>query len=257
MPRHLFSRPVVAIGLALVVGLAALFVSATSAKGKPSTSSDSGGISAILDPSDWYLTLPTGHKGDPDTVEMPKLAGFSCSAFHLNDAKDGVVFTANAGGVTTSGSSYPRSELREMDGSDHASWTNTHGTHTLTVRQAVTTLPKAKPDVVTAQIHDANDDVLEVRIEGSRLTAQYNDGKTEVTLDPHYKLGTAYDLTITASGGRIRVDYNGAKKLDIAKKGSGWYFKSGSYIQSNTSKGDKASAVAVVVIYRLAVKHSG
>jgi len=97
----------------------------------------------------------------------------------------------------------------------------------------------------------------QVRLEGSRLTAQYNDGKTEVTLDPHYKLGTAYDLTITASGGRIRVDYNGAKKLDIAKKGSGWYFKSGSYIQSNTSKADKASAVAVVVIYRLAVKHSG
>jgi Alginate lyase len=257
MPRHLFSRPAVAIGLALVVGLAALFVSVTAAAGKPSRSSDSGGISAILDPSDWYLTLPTGHKGDPDTVEMPKLADFSCSAFHLNDGKDGVVFTANAGGVTTSGSSYPRSELREMDGSNHASWTNTHGTHTLTVRQAVTTLPKAKPEVVTAQIHDANDDVLEVRLEGSRLTAQYNDGKTEVTLDPHYKLGTAYDLTITASGGRIRVDYNGAKKLDIAKKGSGWYFKSGSYIQSNTSKGDKASAVAVVVIYRLAVKHSG
>ena len=187
---------------------------------------------------------------------MPKLADFSGNAFHLNDAKDGVVFTANAGGVTTSGSSYPRSELREMDGNSHASWTNTHGTHTLTVRQAVTTLPKAKPEVVTAQIHDANDDVLEIRLEGSTLIAQYNDGKTGVTLDPHYKLGTAYDLTLTAAGGRIRVDYNGAKKLDIAKRGSGWYFKSGSYVQSNTSKGDKASAAAVVVIYGLAVKHS-
>ena len=152
----------------------------------------------MLDPSDWYLTLPTGHKGDPDTVAMPKLADHSCTAFHLNDAKDGVVFTANAGGVTTSGSSYPRSELREMTGSKLASWTNTHGTHTLTVRQAVTTLPKAKPDVVTAQIHDANDDVLEVRLEGSKLIAQYNDGKTDVTLDPDYTLGTAYDLTLTA-----------------------------------------------------------
>jgi len=264
MPRHLLSPPAgpgarrraVVIGLALVVGLAALAALASSASGKTSASSDSGGISAVFDPADWYLTLPTGKKGNPDTVEMPKLADFSGNAFHLNDAKDGVVFTANAGGVTTSGSSYPRSELREMDGNSHASWTNTHGTHTLTVRQAVTTLPKAKPEVVTAQIHDANDDVLEIRLEGSTLIAQYNDGKTGVTLDPHYKLGTAYDLTLTAAGGRIRVDYNGAKKLDIAKRGSGWYFKSGSYVQSNTSKGDKASAAAAVVIYRLAVKHS-
>src|SRR5205823_1702674 len=106
-----------------------------------------------------------------------------------------------------------------------------------------------------AQIHDANDDVLEIRLEGSKLIAQYNDGQTDVTLDSHYTLGTTYDLTLTASGGRIRVDYNGAKKLDIAKRGSGWYFKSGSYVQSNTSKGDKASAVGVVVIYRVAVKH--
>ena len=71
----------------------------------------------MLDPSNWYLTLPTGHKGDPDTVALPKLADHSCTVFHLNDAKDGIVFTANAGGVTTSGSSYPRSELREMTGS--------------------------------------------------------------------------------------------------------------------------------------------
>ena len=266
MPKHLLPPPAtpagrtrrraVIIGFAVVVGLAALVVSANSASGKTSAASTPGGISAVLDPSNWYLTLPTGHKGDPDTVAMPKLTDHSCTAFHLNDAKDGVVFTANAGGVTTSGSSYPRSELREMTGSKLASWTNTHGTHTLTVRQAVTTLPKAKPDVVTAQIHDANDDVLEVRLEGSKLIAQYNDGKTDVTLDSNYTLGTAYDLTLTASGGRIRVDYNGAKKLDLAKRGSGWYFKSGSYVQSNTSKGDKPSAVAAVVIYRLAVRHS-
>lgn len=254
MPQHRTHRRAGIVALAVVAGLAALFVSVTSASGK--TSSTEGALAAVLDPTDWYLTLPTGGKGDPDTVEMPELAGYSGTAFHLNEAKDGVVFTANAGGVTTSGSSYPRSELREMSGSRLASWSNGHGTHTLTVRQAVTTLPKAKPEVVTAQIHDDGDDVLEVRLEGSRLIAQYNDGKTDVTLDPQYKLGTTYDLTLTASGGRIRVDYDGAKKLDIAKRGSGWYFKSGSYVQSNTSKGDKASAVGVVVIYRLAVKHT-
>ena len=248
------------IGLALMAGIVGLVTTATVASGKtsiPSADETAAATARVLDASDWYLTLPTGSKGKPDTVRPPDLADYSSKWFHANSDKNGIVFTANAGGVTTSGSSYPRTELREMNGSKLAAWSNTQGTHTLTVRQAVTALPAAKPDVVTAQIHDAEDDVMEVRLESGKLIAQYNDGRTDVTLDPRYTLGTPYDLTITASAGRIRVSYNGAKKLDIAKRGSGWYFKSGSYIQSNTSKGDKASAVAVVVIYRLAVKHSG
>jgi Alginate lyase len=109
---------------------------------------------------------------------------------------------------------------------------------------------------VTAQIHDSSDDVMEIRLEDTRLIAEYNDGRSDITLDPSYSLGSVYDLKIVASGGRIRVYYNGAKKADIARQGSGWYFKSGSYVQSNTSKGDKAGAVATVVIYRLDVAHT-
>jgi hypothetical protein len=78
-----------------------------------------------------------------------------------------VVFTADAGGVTTKNSTYPRSELREMNGDEMASWSNRTGTHTLSVRQAVTELPKAKPELVTAQIHDAESDVMEVRLEAA------------------------------------------------------------------------------------------
>ncbi len=250
--RH---RRTVLIGLAVAIGLVGLVGSATAAAGHKA-SQTAAAVSGIVDPTGWYLTLPTGHKGNPDTVQAPGLAEYSSTWFHLDSASDALVFTANAGGVTTSGSSYPRSELREMDGSDKASWSNTRGTHTMTVRQAVTALPKAKPDVVTAQIHDSSDDVMEVRLEGSRLIAQYNDGRSDITLDPSYALGSVYDLKIAAADGRIQVYYNGAKKADIAQKGSGWYFKSGSYVQSNTSKGDKASAVATVMIYQLSVSHT-
>ena len=158
--------------------------------------------------------------------------------------------------MTTKGSDYPRSELREMNGDKKASWSNTKGTHILQVRQAVTAVPKAKQEVVTAQVHDSSDDVLEVRLEGRKLIAQYNDGKTDVVLDPKYTLGTVYDVKIVAAGGRIQVFYNGTKKVDIARKGSGWYFKSGSYVQSNTGKGDKSSAVGTVVLYQLDVTHT-
>ena len=237
------------------VGLAAAGQKAT-ASSQTRTASAAGGNAAEVDLAGWYLTLPTGKKGNPDTVRAPELARYSSTWFHPDKSTGALVLTANAGGVTTQGSDYPRSELREMNGSKLASWSNTSGTHTLAVRQAVTALPSAKPEVVTAQVHDSSSDVLEVRLEGTTLIAQYNNGKTDVTLDPKYSLGTVYDLKIVAAGGRIQVFYNGAKKADIARKGSGWYFKSGSYVQSNTSKGDKASAIGSVVIYQLDVTHS-
>ena len=64
------------------------------------------------------------------------------------------------------------------------------------VRQAVTELPEAKPELVTAQIHDAESDVMEVRLEDKRLIAQYADGKKEFVIDPDYALGTPYDLRL-------------------------------------------------------------
>jgi poly(beta-D-mannuronate) lyase len=210
----------------------------------------------VIDLTDWYLTLPTGEERNPDDVYQPELNTFTNPWFHLNDSRDGIVFTANVGGVTTKGSTYPRSELREMNGSQKASWSNTTGTHALRLRQAVIQLPAVKPHVVTSQIHDATDDVIEVRLEGRHLSVQYDNGGNEITLDSEYVLGTTYDLDITASRGHIQVFYNGTQKGDIAKSGSGWYFKTGSYVQSNTSRGDAPAAVGQVVLYALDVQHS-
>ena len=43
----------------------------------------------------------------------------------------------------------------------------------------------------------------------------------------------------------------------IAQSGTGWYFKTGSYLQSNTEKGDAADAVGKVVLYQVGVTHTG
>jgi hypothetical protein len=210
----------------------------------------------LLDLKNWKLTLPIGQKGKPEEIHGPDLSSFTNEFFRLNEAENGVVFTANAGGVTTSGSSYPRSELREMNGQEKASWSNTAGTHTMRVREAVTRLPAVKPHVVAAQIHDAEDDVIEVRLEGQRLLVEYNDGDGDATLDPAYALGTPYDLEIDAADGHIRVSYNGTQKADIVKSGAGWYFKAGSYVQSNLSRGDAPDAEGQVVIYALHDEHA-
>jgi poly(beta-D-mannuronate) lyase len=214
----------------------------------------------VLDLSNWNLTLPTGSPGRPDTVQQPALATYSSPFFQVDAGRGGVVFTSDAGGVTTKGSSYPRSELRETNGDKLAEWSNRSGSHTLEVRQSVIALPPVKPEVVTAQIHDEEDDVIEVRLEDNRLLAQYGGGdgdKNEIVIDPAYVLGTPYDLRIVAAAGRIDVFYNGAHSGGAALAGDDWYFKTGSYLQSNVSRGDAADAVGRVVLYALRVSHTG
>lgn len=56
--------------------------------------------------------------------------------------------------------------------------------------------------------------------------------------------------------GRVRISYNGAEFVDEPLSGSGWYFKTGAYVQSNTEKGDEPDAVASVVLYGLELEHT-
>ncbi|WP_232668618.1 polysaccharide lyase family 7 protein [Pseudonocardia sp. TRM90224] len=238
----------------------------------PTAPSPSRSPGEVLDLANWSLTLPSGSAGDPVDILQPDLNRYSDDAFHVTDAGDGVVFTATAGGVTTENSAYPRSELREMTrtgmtstekggtekaGTEKAAWSSAAGTHTLTVRQAITQTPQVKPHVVSAQIHDGNDDVVAVRLEGARLFAEYDNGAGEVLLDPAYLLGTPFDLQIVAAQGGVWITYNGTSKAEIPLSGEGWYFKTGSYVQSNIDKGEAPRAAGQVIIYALSVIHSG
>jgi Alginate lyase len=252
---------VTALVLALVACCASACSTAVDSDPHPAQAPAPSRVPAqVLDLHNWYLTLPTGTPGKPDTVLQPALATYSGPFFQVDPGRGGVVFTSDAGGVTTENSGYPRSELREMNGDEKAKWSNRSGAHTLEVRQSVITLPPVKPEVVTAQIHDDEDDVLEIRLEDNRLIAQYggeNGDKDEFVIDPAYTLGTAYDLRIEATAGRIDVFYNGAHAGGAALAGDDWYFKTGSYLQSNVSKGDSADAIGQVVVYALRVSHNG
>jgi hypothetical protein len=214
--------------------------------------------SKVLDLANWKLALPvdTPHAGTPDEITQPELATFSLSPYFWASG-GGAVFRAHAGGATTKNSSYPRSELREMTagGSQSASWSNAQGVHSMTIRQAITHVPDAKPHVVAGQIHDASDDVIMIRLEGNRLFVE-GDGDDLGLLDPNYSLGTVFTVQVIARDGRIQVHYNGALKVDYAHSGSGYYFKAGCYTQSNPSRGDAPSAYGEVIIYGLNVSHS-
>jgi hypothetical protein len=215
----------------------------------------------ILDLANWKQTLPTGLTGKPTEILQTVLATYSNdTCFHPNSAGNGVVFRAPVNGVTTSGSGYPRSELREMTngGQDKASWSTSSSIHTMYIDEAITAVPKTKRHIVAGQIHDASDDVIVIRLEYPKLFVDIN-GQEGPTLDPNYTLGKRFTVKFVAEGGQIKIFYNGSAtpNYTLSKSTSGCYFKAGAYTQSNCSKESDCSSsnYGEVVIYDLKVQH--
>ncbi|QWF84110.1 polysaccharide lyase family 7 protein [Amycolatopsis sp. CA-230715] len=241
---------VLATGLAGFPGAAAAAPPKTAACAYPAD---------VLNLRNWYIGLPIGEKEHPKNVEQPELATFSIDPwFRATPDCAAVQFRAAVNGVTTSGSDYPRSELREMTGSGKtkASWSSTSGTHTMVIDQAITATPKGRPNIVAGQIHDADDDVSVFRLEGKKLYVTDEDEKHTLITD-NYVLGTRFEAKFVVGGGKIKAYYNGELKATLAKKFSGAYFKAGAYTQANCEKTSPCSDgnYGEVKIYKLSVTH--
>lgn len=238
----------------------------------------------VLDLKNWKLTLPVGREDEVDRaaeIRQPCLAKacydpgkkmydnpafkepYSSEYFRLIDDRKGVVLRAPVDGVTTSGSDNARTELRELFEADdegkevEASWSNEDGVHTMELDAAITATPAKYPSVVTAQIHDGEDDVVLVKLRGSRLFVDADGGDFQRTLDDDYQLGAKFTLRITASEGVIEVEYNDQKSVTYERSGDTFYFKAGVYNQSNLDKvpDEDPRSYGEVVIYKLAVTH--
>jgi len=224
--------------------------------------------SKVLDLTNWKITIPFDDNGnDGNTrkateIKQPELNSYELPGyFEVNSAGDGVVFTAPVGGATTSGSGYPRSELREMknNGADRADWSSGSGKHTMFIRQKVTHLPVEKPHIVVGQIHDGSDDVIVFRLEDEKLFIDIN-GNDGPTLDSDYQLGTEFEVKFVVENNQTKCYYNGSLEYTLNQSYSGAYFKAGAYTQSACSgrkdvSGESCSAYGQVVIYDLWVTH--
>ncbi|MCR9200950.1 MAG: polysaccharide lyase family 7 protein [Planctomycetaceae bacterium] len=211
----------------------------------------------VLDLSRWRLTLPvdTDRAGRPDEIRQPQLLTFAdADFFTVNDSGDAVMFRAHCGGVPTRGSKFPRCELREIRREAERAWwsTSDRHLHTLRMRVAINKTPAVKQHVVCAQIHDDSDDLLMVRLEGSKLFVERNEVE-RVMLTRKYVLGTPFDLKIEAGQRRVRLWYNGELSMDWQVDRDRCYFKAGCYTQSTVERGDQPDALGEVAIYRLSV----
>lgn len=215
-----------------------------------------------IDLTNWKLTLPSGSE-KPTEIKQPELAAYKIDPWYVFLPSQGAArFRAAVNGTTTSGSKYPRSELREMtnNGTTNASWSSTDGTHTMTIDEAITAVPQTKKHVVAGQIHDADDDVIVIRLEYPALYVNV-DGKNAFTLDSNYSLGKRFKLKFEVSNGQTKVYYNDSTDpvFTLDKSYSGAYFKAGAYTQSNCSKEPSSLCnddnYGEVVIYNATVSH--
>ncbi|QKW11110.1 polysaccharide lyase family 7 protein [Streptomyces sp. NA04227] len=192
--------------------------------------------SEVLDLGNWKLTLPIGENEKPTEIFQPELDDYVKDPY-FTVAEDGeaVRFRAPVDGVTTGGSSNPRTELREMesDGGDEIEWSSTDGRHTLTVREAFTHLPEDKPHVVGAQIHGGDDDVTALRLEGSKLYLTEGDTTHHHLITDDYELGTVFEVKYVVEDGEIEVYFNGELETTLEHQDSSNYFKTGAYTQAN------------------------
>ncbi|WP_036346786.1 polysaccharide lyase family 7 protein [Micromonospora sp. CNB394] len=229
--------------------------------GSGGTGTDCASPSDVLDLTNWKVTLPTGSGSSPTEIKQPALKGYTVSPSFVASADcASVQFQAPVNGVTTSGSSYPRSELREManNGSSQASWSSTSGTHTMVAELAFDALPQVKPHLVGAQIHDGGDDITVFRLEGTNLYVTNGDDSNYKLVTSDYKLGTRFEAKFVVSGGQVKAYYNGQLQTTITKSFSGAYFKAGAYTQANCSKSSPCSSsnYGQTSIYKLTVTHS-
>lgn len=164
-------------------------------------------------------------------------------------------------GRTSSGTQYPRSELRELnEAGGLASWDGGTGVHYMRGRSRVTQVATLKPWVVIFQIHDSSSDLIRVLTEtggagstGLRIRARRTPpgGGTEekTTLRSAYEIGEWLDWEIRVENGDLTVTINDVVVLDVPGGGdtTGCYFKAGCYAQSNTETedGDSDQSFAV------------
>ena len=244
----------------------ALLASALSSAGppaQPAEAADNCLPGQVLNLTNWKLTLPIKNAKE---ILQPDLNKYESKYFtDVPPSPDeppctSVAFRTPLGGDATSGSSYPRTELREMKkkGKKLASWSSTSGTHEMSWRVAVDVAPVAKPQLVIGQVHDAEDDVVQVLYDGNDHAINYRWlGETAGHLVSDYGLGTYVDLKIVVKDGTFYLYANGELKATQSRSTSGLYFKAGNYSQSNPSKGDDPDLVTQVRISQLSVSHGG
>ncbi len=234
---------------------------------------------AALDPSrapaanfnltNFYLGLPVdssgGVTGDSASITAAQLtAGYSNALYFYTGPDGAMTFWAPVTGATTSGSSYPRSELREQISppSNSSNWFG-FGTHTLDAQCRVTQVPSTAK-VIIGQIHGYTGAALplvKLQYSSGTIEALIKTNANDTLTDKKYiysfvGLSNSITYQIKMVNGLISITINGStQSLNVFQTDPDWatntlYFKAGSYCQDNAGATNEGGRVAFYSLTR-------
>ena len=201
---------------------------------------------------DWKITLPVDSLGN-DNSSVNNIDDRNTNPLEIRGqdlidyeyppyfrAQDGeVIFRAHCAGVTTSGSKYPRSELRQLVGGDDNYW-SVQDYQKLEVELRVLHTPVVKPEVCFVQIHGPEDEPLRLQFHAEKgLYLVWNeDNKIYFQQEVPYELGQKLYVLVEVEDGSIfckvtNLENNKEFSYSWSSMDQEGYFKVGCYTQSS------------------------
>lgn len=215
------------------------------------TDADNGSVSPnrsrAFSMDHWKLTLPIKGPGNSPLEISPSdlVAGFEQKPYFERGSK--LVFRCPVEGYTTSGSSYPRSELRERvdPDSDRKNWDG-QDTYILSASCRVVAFPPKKAHIIVGQIHGyKSKPLVKLRWTNGEIQALVKE-KPSSNREIKYLFGRVddqfFNYQIKVNNGVLELTVNGKRVTHafFRRNGSdtGWskerfYFKAGAYVNSN------------------------
>ncbi len=210
-----------------------------------------------FDLSVWKLTLPIDSAGGKTLGQAAEInpipPTYQAAPYFYTAADGGMVFMAPTDGATTSGSRYPRSELRELDAAGREiAWTTAIG-GSLTATLAVNALPKVNGvdgAIVIGQVHGPNDELCRLTYaagkltfsndkSGAALTEQKFTLKDSAGRAAQVPLNRRFDYIIRVNDTHVSVIvryqgilYRASDRVRSFWTGKPLYFKAGTYVQA-------------------------
>jgi hypothetical protein len=176
--------------------------------------------SGNFDLSNWKITIPVASNGrfSGTAMEVKNIPGYQHSKYLYTAADDAMTFVAPVEGATTSGSSYARSELREMNGTANPAWNlQTGGFMSATLEvDAAPNREGMGGKIVVGQIHGQDDGLVRLYWENGKLCfandqAGSNNSATTFCFvnasgqQPDVFLNERFSYTIDAKGYNLEV----------------------------------------------------
>ncbi len=228
----------------------------------------------FFDLSHWKLQLPIDTNGLLSATNLgvmeiltPQLLAGYASDYFYSGADGAMTFWTPVTGATTSGTSYPRSELREMLNTNDTGvdWTG-QGVHTMNVQCQVLQVPSSG-NVCIGQIKAFTGNTFPLvfmlynngTVQGRIKTDSYNDGSDFTFNYANVGLSNNISYQVQMVNGLVTIAVNGVtNSLNVYQTDPRWttntfYFKAGDYCQDNVGTDLEGARVA---FYGLNVTHT-